>query len=183
LEKHHHNLPIHVAARRGYCTVIEELCRHCDTTARDSLGQTAVHVAALEGHIDACQLFVYLAGDQFELFDVVDVLGRTPFYIACSLGNASLARILVSCSDWRVICHERKKSKDGPLYEEAAQQPPLHAAVVNNHVNTVSVLLDCGVDVNQTDMYGRTAISAAAKLGHFEMCKLLIAHGADINQR
>jgi len=54
---------------------------------------------------------------------------------------------------------------------------------VNDHVNTVSELLDCGVDVNQTDMNGRTAISAAAKLGYHEMCQMLILHGANVNTR
>ncbi|KAL7540350.1 hypothetical protein ACHAXR_010843 [Thalassiosira sp. AJA248-18] len=185
LEEHNHEMPIHVAARRGNCTVIEALFAsgNCDTTSRDSLGQTALHVAALEGHIDACQMFVYLAGDQFENFDVVDILGRTPLYIACSMGNPSLVRILASASNWRVICHERKKSPDGPLYVDVAHQPPLHAALVNDHVNTVSVLLECGVDVDQTDKDGRTAISAAAKLGLFEMCQMLILHGANVNKR
>eukprot|EP00571_Detonula_confervacea_P014867 CAMPEP_0172302352 /NCGR_PEP_ID=MMETSP1058-20130122/4059_1 /TAXON_ID=83371 /ORGANISM="Detonula confervacea, Strain CCMP 353" /LENGTH=728 /DNA_ID=CAMNT_0013012787 /DNA_START=267 /DNA_END=2453 /DNA_ORIENTATION=- len=185
LEKHNHEMPIHVAARHGNCNAIEALFKsdNCDTTARDSLGQTALHVAALEGNLDACQLFVHLASDQFENFDVVDIHGRTPLYIACSMGNSSLARILVSASNSRVICHERQKSPDGPLYVDVAHQPPLHAAVVSDHVNTVSELLDCGVDVNQGDVDGRTAISAAAKLGFLEMCQMLIMHGANVNTR
>jgi len=185
LDAYNHEMPIHIAARYGNCKVIETLFKsgNCDTTARDSLGQTALHVAAMEGHLDACQLFVYLAGDQFEDFDVVDLRGRSPLYIACSLGISTLVRILFPVSNWRVICHERKKSPDGPLWQTVAHQPPFHAAVVNDHVNTVSELLDCGVDVNQTDMNGRTAISAAAKLGYHEMCQMLILHGANVNTR
>lgn len=86
-------------------------------------------------------------------------------------------------SNWRVICHERRKSPDGPLYTNVAQQPPLHAAVVNDHVNTVSVLLECGVDVDQLDVDGRTAINASAKLGYYDMCQMLILHGANVNAR
>ena len=185
LDRNNHEMPIHEAARHGNCAVIESFFKsgNCDTTARDSLGRTGLHVAALEGHLDACQLFVYLSGDQFENFDVVDVLGRTPLYISCSMGNPSLVRILINSSNWRVMCHERKKSTDGPLYADVAHQPPFHAAVVNDHVNTVTALLDCGVDVDQSDMDGRTALNAAAKLGYYDMCQMLILHGADVNKR
>ena len=69
------------------------------------------------------------------------------------------------------------------MLTNVAKQPPLHAAVINNHINTASVLLDYGVDVEITDVDGRTAINAAAKLGLYEMCRKLILHGADVNSR
>jgi ankyrin repeat protein len=95
---------------------------------------------------------------------------RTPLYIACLVGNPSLARILVSSSDWRIICHEQK-------------QPPLFAAVVNDDVTTVGELLDFGVDVNQEDADGRSALSIASKLGLLHMCQKLLLHGANVNSR
>lgn len=73
---------------------------------------------------------------------------------------------------------------DSPLLTNVAQgRPPLHAAVVNNHVDTVRVLLENGVDVDQLDKDGRTAIISAAKLGLKDMCQMLIRHGADVNAR
>ena len=72
------------------------------------------------------------------------------------------------------LCHEWKKSTDGPLYVHDAHQPLFHAAVVNNHIETARVLLEFGVDVEQTDMDGRTAISAAAKLGLHDMCQMVL---------
>jgi ankyrin repeat protein len=185
LEKYDHQMPLHVAAQFGNCETIEALFEsdYCEATARDSMGRTALHVAASENHLDACRMLVYLAEDIFEEFDVVDVLGRTPLYIACLHGNVPLARILISVSNWRVLCHERKKATVGPLYVNVAHQPPFHAAVVNNHLETARVLLDNGVDVNQTDLDGRTAISAAAKLGLYDMCQMLISYGADVNRR
>ncbi len=183
-EYYNHQTPLHVAVRHGNCNTIEALfeSNHCDTTARDSLGQSALHVVASENQIDACQMLVYLSSNNFQEFDVVDGLGRTPLYIACSNGNTSLARILISVSNWRVLCNERKKTADGS-YVNVAHQPPFHAAVVNNHLETVRVLLDAGVDIDQTDIDGRTAISAAAKLGLYDMCQLLISYDADVNKR
>jgi ankyrin repeat protein len=78
LEEHNHEMPIHVAARYGNCAAIEALFKsdNCEITSLDSLGQNAVHVAALQGRIDACQLLIHLANDQFKKFDVADNLGR-----------------------------------------------------------------------------------------------------------
>jgi ankyrin repeat protein len=78
LEEHNHEMPIHVAARYGNCAAIEALFKsdNCDITSLDSLGQNAVHIAALQGRVDACQLLIHLADDQFKKYDVVDNLGR-----------------------------------------------------------------------------------------------------------
>lgn len=177
--------PVHVAAKYGSCDAIEALfdSEHCDTSERDSMGRTALHVAATNSQADVCQLIVLLA-KSFEFdFDVYDILGLTPLYIACLTGNASIARILVGPSRWRILCRERRKCIKSPVHEVVAHRPPLHAAVANNHVETVRVLLDYGVDVEQKDNEGRSALSVAAKLGYLDMCHLLITYGASVNTR
>lgn len=188
LDEHNHELPIHVAARNGNCNAMEALLKsnNCDITSCDSLGRNVMHIAALDGNLDICQELIKvskgnLAMVQMKEFDVADHFGQTPLYIACSIGNPSLARLLVSVSDWRVICHEQKKLI-GP-FSEYMHQPAMFAAVVNNDIDTVSVLLEYGVDVNQIDNEGRTALNIAAKLGHFRMCQKLITYGADVNHK
>jgi ankyrin repeat protein len=116
-------------------------------------------------------------------FDVVDINGVTPLYLACASGQASIAKILTPVSNWKHVCHERRKDPNSPLYMTVTAQPALHVAVVNNHVDTVTVLLDCGVDVDILDVDGRTAINAAAKLGLYDITQLLILNGANVNSR
>ena len=176
--------PVHVAAKYGSCDAIEALfdSEHCDVSMKDSMGQTALHVATLNSQADICQMIVLLARNFESDFDVVDILGRTPLYIACLNGFASIARILVGPSRWRVLCNERRKCNKS-IHEDVAHRPPLHAAVANNHVETVRVLLDYGVEVEQKDNEGRSALSVAAKLGYLDMCQLLIEYGASVNTR
>jgi ankyrin repeat protein len=69
LERNNHETPIHVAAREGHLSVIKALfdggC--CDTAARDSLGQTALHIAVISHHLDICQFFAELNFEQFRV--------------------------------------------------------------------------------------------------------------------
>ena len=69
LERYNHEMPIHVAARHGNSAVIEALFESgaCDVAARDSFGQTALHVAVLMGHLDVCRFFVELNEEQFQV--------------------------------------------------------------------------------------------------------------------
>lgn len=57
---------------------------------------------------------------------------------------------------------------------EAAMAGPFHE-------KTVEALLDTGADPNSRDLYGRTPIHHASRVGAFLSLRLLLAHGADIN--
>lgn len=60
--------------------------------------------------------------------------------------------------------------------------PPLLLAARYGRLESVSVLLDAGVDMNCVDQAGRTPIHLAAWFGHNEIAKLLISKGASIEQ-
>jgi cytohesin len=47
----------------------------------------------------------------------------------------------------------------------------------------VKALLDAGVDVNQKIAWSVTALYSAASGGHKEVVELLLAHGADVNEK
>jgi glutaminase len=54
------------------------------------------------------------------------------------------------------------------------------AASVGDHVKVKSLIRD-GADVKKCDYDKRTALHIAACDGHLEICKLLVAHGADMD--
>ena len=56
---------------------------------------------------------------------------------------------------------------------------PLHGAVARNRLAAARSLLDAGADVNARNKLRKTPLHFAADLGDFQMCKLLLSHGAD----
>ena len=68
-EKNNHEKPIHVAARLGNVDVIKALCEsdYCNTDARDSLGQTALHVAVLANRLEVIKFFSEQSLEHFKV--------------------------------------------------------------------------------------------------------------------
>lgn len=56
---------------------------------------------------------------------------------------------------------------------------PLHTAAHLGEIETVTMLLDHGADVNAAGYEGRTPLHTAARTGHAHIVTLLLAHGAD----
>ena len=57
---------------------------------------------------------------------------------------------------------------------------PMHLAAAEGHVNIVSFLLECGVDPNQADRWGGTALQDAISGQHDAVVELLQSHGAEL---
>jgi len=55
----------------------------------------------------------------------------------------------------------------------------MHFLVVENGLETVAWLIGKGAEVDTKNEFGQTPLMEAASLGLIEMCRLLIAHGAN----
>ena len=55
---------------------------------------------------------------------------------------------------------------------------PMHKASYFGHTEVVEYLLECGAEVNETDVEGDTPLHDAARLGHTDCIKLLLNAGA-----
>ena len=206
--------PIHIATKHGSVDALKALLKSstCDKDARDIHGRTALTLAVSEGRVDSVRCFAEtISSTEFELFDVEDVSGMTPLYLASRLGYADIVAILAPISNVRVMCLveaedvavDNKESKPGnnldedehkfdkgetkpsefPMADRTISQPPLLAAVMHNHIKCARILLENGAHVDQTDDQGHSALSIAARHGHFEISELLVSSGADLSLR
>jgi ankyrin repeat protein len=60
-----------------------------------------------------------------------------------------------------------------------AESGLLHAMVFRGFKKRAQYLIDQGIDMNQRDTYGNTALHIACKSSNGEMFKFLVMHGAD----
>lgn len=58
----------------------------------------------------------------------------------------------------------------------------LHWAVMGRHLNSVQILLDYRVDINCPDRDKVTPLIRVAIAGHVDITKVLLSHGANVNQ-
>jgi ankyrin repeat protein len=87
---------------------------------------------------------------------------------------------------WLGSCHnQRSETRQGNVKEVNAQEPDtlLFPAALNGDLETLTRLLNRGVNVNLADRDRRTALMYASYNGHTELVRLMLVKGADINCR
>jgi ankyrin repeat protein len=69
--------------------------------------------------------------------------------------------------------------------EEEDNHYPLHAAVIRDNLDIVSLLIDAGADVNAktTDAFQETPLQIAVKTDAVKIVKLLVERGASVAQK
>ena len=98
----------------------------------------------------------------------------TPLFYGCYLGLLEVVEVLVSAG----------ADLNGHKYNtNMSSMTPLSGAIGGGYEAVVQFLLDCGVNVNLTSVWGRTPLHQAALYGHETIVKLLIKHGAHLEAR
>jgi ankyrin repeat protein len=65
-------------------------------------------------------------------------------------------------------------------YRSIAGETPFHYLIVESDIERASKLLDWGADINTQDDFGATPLAHAVMLGHLEVVKWLVQHGASL---
>jgi ankyrin repeat protein/serine/threonine protein kinase len=216
--------PLHVAAYRGDAgSVLRLLAAGADPEARAVLvlrardkegrparsayrrrGLTALHLAALRGHVDVARALI----DQGASPSSLDDAGRTPLHEAAESGLPGVAALLLGAKAEVGVADPSKatplhvaaqnhegESGDVPRAElvrlllEAGADPgakgasdmtPLHGA---SRVDVARLLLDKGAPADAPRAYDfRTPIFEAATRGALDVVDLLISRGAEVTR-
>lgn len=178
----------------------------------DDGGTTAVHHAARQNHVDMLKVMIDKGVDVNIAQDAPAEAGNTPLHEACARGNVKVAELLMKSgaddsllnvkgeSAAHLVMKKRvyggdMRTEDRTAILEALEhvdipgsggRTPLMQMLLQRDVygkdEILSVLLDKGVDVNQRDEGGNTAlIIAMDNQGHRGTVKELMRAGADVN--
>ena len=195
---------IHDAAKNGDLERVKVLLKDNPelVNTKDRDGETHLHEAGLNGHIDVVRLLLANGAD----VNAKDDKGNTPLHWAAMLGHQDVSELLLE-NKADVNIHEAAASgflekikaliKDHPDLVSSKDQlgeTPLHYAADHGYINVVRLLLDNGADVNARSkddevlslnglvkVGGLTPLHCAAIEGHKEVVELLLANKADVN--
>ncbi|CAK9819680.1 Ankyrin repeat and death domain-containing protein 1A [Anthophora quadrimaculata] len=192
---------LHHAASAGHPTMITALSSvpRIELNATDKKGQTPIHCACAEEHLEAVEVLIGLGAN----VDAQDNEGNTPLHVATRTRHTAIAQLLLRAAANTELTDEMGFT---PLHVAASQgckgildsmiqhgaalnkqckygNTPLHLACQNNEVETVEILINKGVDLNCLNSRLQSPIHIAAEMGHTDICELLLAAGANIEQR
>lgn len=141
-----------------------ELERGLSPNALSEQGQTALFLAIREDSPRVAELLLAWPGTDLNLQNKA---GETPLMIAALRGNLDLVKRLLALG---VPAHQEGWS-------------PIHYAATGPNVQTVAALLKAGAPIEARSPNGSTPLMMAARYGAEASVDLLLARGADLQQR
>ncbi|XP_035382348.1 inversin [Electrophorus electricus] len=185
------------AAGKGSDDVIRTMLQlkgELDINMADKYGGTALHAAALSGHVSTVRLLL----EQGAMVDPLDVMKHTPLFRACEMGHRDVILTLIkggacvaladvdghSALHWAAlggnaeVCEVLMENGLGPNLQDQAGRTPLHCAAYAGYINCMALLIQHHADPNIQDKEGRTALHWSCNNGYLDAVKLLLGCGA-----
>ncbi|WOG94793.1 hypothetical protein DCAR_0314090 [Daucus carota subsp. sativus] len=180
---------LHDAAAMNRVDLLEILCLgylDIDVNLVDLHGRTALHVAAIYGHIEVIQFLVSVGGSP----DIADQHGWTSLHCASIAGQEEAVEFLMNCSVYvkYALTKDGKTAFDlavekghSDLYDMLQLGDALHRAARLGDVSEIKRCLVEGAKVNGKDQNGWTPLHRAAFKGRVESVKVLLNNGANVD--
>lgn len=131
-----------------------------DPNETDGTGYTALHHAADQGYWDIARLLLERKASP----TTKNASDSVPLHLAVKSGHKELARLLLECESSALTCFNKKLDY------------PIHTAAENGDLEMVRLLLEFKADTSRSTSMNRTALHLAVKIGHREMCELLLEY-------
>uniref|UniRef100_A0A9J7X9Z6 Inversin n=1 Tax=Cyprinus carpio carpio TaxID=630221 RepID=A0A9J7X9Z6_CYPCA len=185
------------AAGKGSDDVIKtmlDLKKDLDINMTDKYGGTALHAAALSGHVSTVRLLL----EREAMVDPLDVMKHTPLFRACEMGHRDVILTLIkggarvdlvdidghSALHWAAlggnaeVCEVLMENGISPNLQDHAGRTPLQCAAYAGYINCMALLIQHDADPNIQDKEGRTALHWSCNNGYLDAVKLLLGCGA-----
>jgi ankyrin repeat protein len=178
----------HIGDLASVKTFLEE---GVDVNVRGQRRQTALHIAAREGHKEVVEFLLDRGADVNAGMN----LNRTAAELAMDNDHNDIAELLISkgadISPLHLAISMKDEAKARSLIEGGAdvnkQTPkgttPLNRAVGKGLKDIAELLIEHDADVNAGHFWGWTPLHSAAEEGYKDLVELLITKGANINAR
>ena len=195
--------PLHMCAAYGFSKGLEKLLetKGVDVHATDDHGETALHLAAYNGHVECLRQLIKKGAK----VNATNKGGETALHIATKISQAEGRRQCAAMDidfnkilafgrtpEHYVIKKENSTECLNKLLEMKADindknnsgiMAP-HYAASNGYTAIVKALLAAdGINVNEKESNGCTALHLAVYQGHTEIVKVLLAAGIKVNEK